>query len=50
MSDVPVITKKQFIAGAVCPACSEAGQVEDVDRGQRAASRMRGLRLYRHLE
>ncbi|WP_191833190.1 YheV family putative zinc ribbon protein [Pseudomonas fluorescens] len=23
MSDGPVITKKRFIAGAVCPACSE---------------------------
>lgn len=23
MSEGPVITKKQFIAGAVCPACSE---------------------------
>ena len=23
MSEGPVITKKRFIAGAVCPACSE---------------------------
>lgn len=23
MSEAPVITKKRFIAGAVCPACSE---------------------------
>ncbi|KJK15527.1 YheV family putative zinc ribbon protein [Pseudomonas sp. NPDC087612] len=23
MSDGPVVTKKRFIAGAVCPACSE---------------------------
>ena len=35
---------------SVLPGVQRAGQVEDVDRGQRAASRMRGLRLYRHLE
>ena len=28
MSDAPVITKKQFIAGAVCPACSEPDKLK----------------------
>ena len=28
MSEGPVITKKQFIAGAVCPACSEPDKLK----------------------
>jgi len=28
MSDVPKVTKKRFIAGAVCPACSEMDKIQ----------------------
>ncbi|MDT4842677.1 hypothetical protein D3C85_651070 [compost metagenome] len=28
MSDVPKVSKKRFIAGAVCPACSELDRIQ----------------------
>ena len=28
MSDVPKMSKKRFIAGAVCPACSELDKIQ----------------------
>ncbi|WNW12647.1 YheV family putative zinc ribbon protein [Pseudomonas sp. DTU_2021_1001937_2_SI_NGA_ILE_001] len=28
MSDAPVVTPKRFIAGAVCPACSESDKLK----------------------
>jgi uncharacterized protein len=33
MSDAPKVSKRRFIAGAVCPACSEMDKIQMWDEG-----------------